>query len=441
MEMHTQKKSIKKAVLIYLIASLFLVFEMGVQVSPSVMAPDLMHDLHLGAFTLGLMSGFYFYTYTFMQVPSGLLLDRHKPKAIITISILICATGSLVFGLASNYYWGCLARLLTGFGSAFAFVSVLVVASDLFHEKTFALLTGITQMLAAFGAMLGQIPVSLLVDHLGWRPTMFLLSGIGFILALAAWLLINYEKAPKNFACQFSSNLSVKKSLKLILVNPQNWFIALYACLLWAPMSGFASLWGVPFLVKADGLTTTSAAFYCSFMWLGLAIISPLLGAFSALINSKWFALVFSSLIGTMAFGFILKMSISGWQLGVCLFLAGGACAGQALSFAVVQENNSPSVKATAIAFNNMAVVISGAIFQPLIGNLISSNETSFTHDYSLSNYQRGMWVIFIAYLASLIIAGFFIKKKSVALYSNRTWRCEQNSLSPIWGKDKSEGA
>ena len=407
-----QSIGIKQSILIYLIVALFLVFEMAIQVAPSVMAPNIMNDLKLGTFDLGLMSGFYFYTYAFMQIPSGLLFDRFKPRVIIALSILVCSLGSLVFGFTDSYYGGCFARLLTGLGSAFAFVSVLVVASDLFHPKYFAILTGITQMLAAFGAMLGQMPISKLVQILGWRNTLFFLSAIGLLLAALVWKLINYERGCKPLlAEQFSNTPSIKISLKNIVSNSQTWFIALYAMLLWAPMSGFASLWGVQFLAKADNLTPTSAAFYCSLMWLGLAFFSPLLGLFATKINSKWFPLVLSASIGTISFGFILGMKLSGFYLGLGLFLAGAACAGQSLSFALIKDNNSDDVKATALAFNNMAVVISGAIFQPLIGRLISKNNFPGASN-TLEEYKFGLTAILIAYVLATFISIFFIKEK-----------------------------
>jgi hypothetical protein len=78
-------QSFKKSLWIYSIVSLFLIFEMAVQVSPSVMSSSLMQDLGISAFSLGLMSGIYFYTYTSMQIPSGLLFDRITPKIIIVI--------------------------------------------------------------------------------------------------------------------------------------------------------------------------------------------------------------------------------------------------------------------------------------------------------------------------------------------------------------------
>lgn len=396
-----------KAIALYLIASLFLVFEMAVQVSPSVMASELMHDLNLSAFALGLMSGVYFYTYTAMQVPSGLLFDRFKPRLIISLSILTCASGCLVFGLAHHYYLGCLARLLTGFGSAFAFVSVLVVAADLFHARYFPLLTGLTQMLAALGAMMGQMPIRLMVQHVGWRPTMFGLSAVGLLLMVCVWLLMDYKKLPQQQNCQFSCTPKVKQSLSILLKNPQTWFIAGYACLLWAPMSGFASLWGVSFLSQINALSTESAAFYCSLMWLGLAIASPVLGLLASWLNNIRLLLILSAAVGACAFAVLLFKPLPSVYLSAMLLLAGGACAGQALSFAVVKDNNPPQLKATAIAFNNMAVVISGAIVQPLIGSFLTHKSAD---RYLLSDYQHGLVVILAAYLVGALLAWWFIR-------------------------------
>lgn len=412
------KTPLKKAIVMYIIVSIFLFFEMAVQVSPSVMASSLMRDLHIGTFALGLMSGFYFYTYTGMQIPSGILFDRFKPKNLIIISLTVCSLGAITFGLINNYYFGCLARLLMGFGSAFAFISVLVVASDLFPKKYFALLTGITQMLAAVGAMSGQLPISFVVHAIGWHLTMILLGIFGLLLAAAVWMLLNYQKSIKELS-KINWLSDIKSDLKTILGQSQTWFIALYACLLWAPMSGFASLWGVPFLVHFNNISTNEAALLSSMMWLGLAVGSPLLGLLTNVLNNKIISLWLSALVGGVFFTLIIEFKLPAWILGVGLFMTGAACSGQALSFVIVRNNNSKKVKATAIAFNNMAVVISGAIFQPMIGKLIEFYQQ---HGYP-NYYQMGCYVILFAYIIALLLSIFFIRENPFLVLKRKNYR------------------
>lgn len=405
-----------KALLFYFIVSLFLFFEMGVQVSPSVMAAQLMTQLNITTFGIGLMSGFYFYTYTIMQIPAGMLFDRFNPRMVITIAILICSIGTYVFSYADSILMGSIARLLMGFGSAFAFVSVLVVTADLFPAKYFATLTGITQMLAALGAMTGQLPISILVSHIGWRHTMLVLSFCGLSLSLIVFLILRYEKNIGLKNIYFDINKSDRKEgegVFTILKNGRTWIVAIYACLLWAPMSGFASLWGVPFLEKVDNISPNTAAFLCSLMWIGLAIASPLLGYYATFIGNKIKGLYVSALIGAIAFAALLALHMPIYVVGLLIFLSGAACSGQALSFAIVKDCNSKINIGSAIAINNMAVVISGAIFQPLIGKLIElfSSEKNIQFQSALS-FKKAFVVIFLAYLFAFIMARFGLKNK-----------------------------
>jgi MFS family permease len=398
-----------KALLLYGIVSLFLFFEMAVQVSPSVMSGQLMHDLNLGAFSLGIMSGVYFYSYTAMQIPSGFLFDKYNPRLVITFSIIVCVLGTILFANAQNVYMGSFARLLMGSGSAFAFVAVLVVTADLFKAKYFATMTGITQMLAAFGAMAGQLPISILLEQIGWRHTLLVLALIGSILAVLVWKLLKYER--KNLTVVAHTAVPTRSRLKKILAQPQTWYIALYACLLWVPMSSVASLWGVPFLTNVDHIDPTSAAFLCSLMWLGLALASPLLGIISTALGKRVSPLAISALIGAIAFGLFLEFNFSPLVLGILLFFSGVACSGQALSFTLVKENNANEVKATALAFNNMAVVISGAFFQPLIGKLIDAGQTSVPGVYAAASFKNGMLIVLFAYVIAFAVATFLIKE------------------------------
>ncbi len=400
-------------VIIYLLTSLFLVFEMAVQVSPSVMTHQLMSDLHINAYQLGIMSGFYFYTYAFLQIPSGMLFDRFKPRVVISTSIIVCSLGVLAFAYSPNLYVSILARLLMGAGSAFAFLSVLVVSADLFENKYFALLVGVTQMLAAIGAMMGQAPLGRLVLMIGWRHTMVILAIVGFILSVFILVCVNYTR--KKHA---PNEHNMLKNLKKIFVSRQTWMIGLYAFLMWAPISAFASLWGVPYLISVFHLSYTTSTFVCSFMWLGLAFTSPVLGYWSTRIGRRATPLALAAFIGFLSFGSIILFHLTGiWLIIVLIFIAGAACSGQALSFSLITENNPVNQRATAIAINNVAVVLPGVIFQPLIGKLLmvlsgSSNRApqELMH-YSGLVFRESLSIILVGYFIAAICAFWFIKE------------------------------
>ena len=74
MNNHSQKIT-TQGLVAYILATLFLLYEMAIQSSPSVMANPIMHELHLNAAVFGTAMGVYFYSYTLMQIPAGLLFS------------------------------------------------------------------------------------------------------------------------------------------------------------------------------------------------------------------------------------------------------------------------------------------------------------------------------------------------------------------------------
>ncbi len=404
--------SMTRAISMYVLAALFLFFEMGIQVSPSIMTHGLMSDFHINIFWLGLMSGAYFITYTAMQIPAGLFYDRFNVKSVIIIPLVICTIGGLIFSVAPNFYVASAARIFMGFGSAFAFIGVLVVASEVFPKKHFAVVVGMTQMLAALGAMCGELPLVPLVHHFGWRITMVMVSMIGVLLIIAILLFMRLPKKNKK-----ESSMSITKGLGLVVKNPQSWIVALYACLLWAPMAAVASLYGPPFVEKYFHVSLEMSATIIVMMWVGIAIGSPIFGFMSDKSGNRKFWLSLTAILGALAFSVLLYAPINGLSLLIILFLlAGAACAGQALSFALVRDNNNENNLATAIGFNNMAVVLAGFIFQPVVGYVIQKNSVQTAHDtsylYSAGSYHAGMTVILGCYVVGALVAIFLIQSK-----------------------------
>jgi MFS family permease len=395
----------KKAVFIYLLTALFLCFEMGLQVSPSVMTNDLMHSLNISVIGLGFMSGFYFYTYTVMQIPAGLLFDRFQVRWVIVLPLLVCAMGAIVFSFAHTIWFGSFGRLLMGMGSAFAFIAVLVVASDLFDAKHFGTLAGVTLMLAAVGAMLGEAPLVPVLEYLGWRNTMRLLALIAVALSVLIAVFVRYEKCNALKTRQPGKKTNIFRSLKSIVSKPQTAFVAIYSCCVWAPMAAFASLWGVAYLETVYGLDKVGASEILSLMWIGLAVGSLLMGWLSDTFKTRRIPLVFCSALGFVCFYMVnLHWVLPFWLLGTLVFFVGFACAGQALAFAVVKDNNDEEVTAAAIGFNNMAVVIAGAIFQPLVAWLID--------DESMPHFVQGIDVLVDCFLVATVLALFFIRSR-----------------------------
>ncbi len=404
------------AYVIFFLAASFYLYEFILQVAPSVMAAPMMKTFHVTAEGFGVISAFYFYAYAPMQLPAGLLFDRYGPRKLMTCALLLCALGSFFFASTESVITASLGRMLIGIGSAFSFIGVLVLVSRWFPLQHFAILAGIAQSMSSVGAMFGEVPLAALVERIGWREASFLLAIVGVLLALLLWFCIrDYPHQPTQSVPTRRFRDEWQRLLE-VCSRSYTWLTGAYAFCIWTPIAVFAALWGVPYLQEKYQVSVVVASGLCSMIWLGIGVGSPFLGWVSDRFYSRRLALVISSIFGLIATLILLYMpgiSIS-WMYMV-LFVLGFGAGGQTVSFAVVKDNNPTHLVGTASGFNNLSVLLGGAIFQPLVGVILHhSDGWHLVHDvpvYDLNSYQTALLVMPLCYLASLILALWLIKE------------------------------
>ena len=375
-----------------------------------------MQTFKVSAAGFGVVSAFYFYAYAPMQLPAGVLFDRYGPRKLMTCALILCAFGSFFFASTNSLYTAALGRFLIGAGSAFSFIGVLVLISRWFPPHQFALLAGVAQLMSSVGAMFGEMPLATLIEAVGWRNASFILALIGFLLAALIWFVIrDYPHQPtqsppkRQFIDEWRRLLSIWR-------ESYTWYTGAYAFAIWTPIAVFAALWGVPYLQQKFQISTIVASGLCSMIWLGIGVGSPLLGWVSDRLYSRKTALAISSAFGlsaTILLLYVPGLSLS-WMYAV-LFLLGLGAGGQTVSFAVVKDNNPPELVGTASGFNNLSVLIGGAIFQPLVGVFLSHSKALSTindvHIYSVASYNKALLVMPACFLASLLISLFLLKE------------------------------
>ncbi|MBA4696265.1 MAG: MFS transporter [Legionella sp.] len=402
------------AYLIFLLAASFYLYEFILQVAPSVMADDMMNAFHINAAGFGIISAFYFYSYAPMQLPAGVLFDRYGPRKLMTIALIICGIGSIFFAATDSLVTAALGRFLIGVASAFSFIGVLILVSRWFPHHQFALLAGIAQLMSSLGAMFGQIPLAKLIEVVGWRNASFILGALGFCLAALVALIIRDYPVPPSKIAPRRPLFEEWQRLAAVCRRPHTWLIGIYAFTIWTPIAVFAALWGVPYLQAKYQISIITASGLCSMIWLGIGIGSPLLGWLSDQFETRRLALALSAALGFVAVILLLYCSLPlSWMYGVLLLLGLGA-GGQTVSFAVVKDYNPPKWVGTASGFNNLSVLLGGAIFQPLVGILLNHGQTTVVNNitlYDMSTYNRALLVMPCCYFISFVVA-FFLRGK-----------------------------
>jgi len=405
------------AILCYTVARLFLGYEMGLQVSPAVMVNELIQDIGLNASSLSLISAAYFCAYAGMQIPAGIMFDKFNAKIILTIASAICTLGIFVFVITKSPLLLAAGRFITGFGSAFAFIGVLIMATEWFDKKYFSILVGIAQLIAALGAMFGEVPLSISIEENGWQNAIIGLTIIGVVLTvLIAIIIKNNPHHEKNISSD--NKISLINSLKLIIKSKQNWAIALYAFACWGPVTSFAELWGVEFLRQHLTVTKTEAAGIVSSVWVGIAIGAPIIGIIAAKKNKFISILRVTSLVGFISTFWLILGPVKSVYMAHTLAIGFGiAAASQILTFSMITANIPDKLAGTAIGFMNMAVVAGGAILQPLIGTIIHYYWDGITKNnapwYTSNDYQQALIIIPICFFICSLISLYALKEDS----------------------------
>jgi MFS family permease len=398
--------------LVCTLAALFLFYEFILQIAPSVITDQLMLDFHLNAFKLGIITGSFFFAYTPMQLLAGLSFDRFGARTTLTFATLACAIGALLLSTTHSPFIAGTGRFLTGAGAACAFVGMLFLGERWFAARHFFLVAGITELMGCLGAVSGEAPTAAIVNAIGWRPTVLYLGIFGVILAFFIFLIVREKPL------QYKKHEEVKtlQALKMILSNTQSWIVGLYAFTIFAPISAFAALWGVPYLTTRYHITPTHAGLATSMIWIGMGLGSPLAGWLSEMLRNRRLLLGACGILGLIITSTILYVpSISLPAMFVLLFFYGVASSGQSLSFNVVNDNTKSNVIGTALGFNNLMVVISGAIFQPLVGMLLKLSWKGKIENgvpiYSLHAYENALIILPTCYAIGFLICLFFLKE------------------------------
>lgn len=398
--------------LVIALAAGFLFYKYILQVSPSVMTEELMLEFHIQGVGLGNLAASFFYSFLLAQLFVGILLDRYSPRLLTTWAILLCAIGIYFFSKADSLNIAAWARSLMGVGAAFATVSYMKMTSIWFKPKQYAFVGGLLASAAMLGAIAGQIPLSLAINALGWRNSLHLCAAIGLILAAVFYFIVRDKP-------QSSASLTINATAKfsmgdvwMVLNNKQNWLITLYSGLAFSPIDAFAGLWCIPFLKETYQLPHTQAAFLVSFVFLGLAFGSPLLGLLSDRLGKRRRVMLISGCVALFSISLVIYVThLPLFLLGSLLFLFGFATGAFMLGFALGRELNKLAVAATIIALINTGDVIFSAITEPLIGKLLDANWNgkiiADIHYFSIMDYRRALALLPLYILVSIVLLLF----------------------------------
>ncbi len=333
------------------------------RVAPAAIAGDLQATFAIDGTQLGLLSATYFYVYTLMQVPTGVLADVLGPRRILFWGGCISAVGAVMFGLAPTFEVALVGRTLVGLGVSVAFLAMLKLISLGFDESRFATLVGLAMLVGNLGSVLAGAPLGWLAQAVGWRPVFLGIGALSLLIALMSRALI-FETPRKH-----SDRTHWLGELLVVARNRASWPSFFSNCGLAGTFLAFAGLWVAPYLMQVHGMSRGAAATHVSVYFVGFALGAALWGRVSDAIQRR--KPVMLSVSGVHVLCWFVLLATDPLPLlatySLCA-LMGLASAGFTLSWASAKEVNPPLLSGMATGVANVGVFLGAAILQPLVG-------------------------------------------------------------------------
>jgi len=364
------------------------------RVAPAALAPDLVQAFATSAAGLGVLAATYFWVYTAMQLPCGILADTLGPRQLLFGGGLIAAAGAALFGLAPAFGWAALGRMLVGLGTAVAFVAALKLIATWFEERRFATLTGTVVLLGNLSSAAAGGPFAWVLQALPWRTVMLILAALSVAVAVGALLVVRDAPAGRG-AVRLASG-DWRKGLWAVLRNRASW-PGFWANLgMGGAFLGFAGLWAVPYFVAVHGMTRVEAANHATLMLASFACGGFLWGAVSDRLRRRRPVFVAGAALLALCWLPLLAGMRLPSAAGTLLCIAIGlGAAGLTVSWACAKEVNLPQHSGMATALVNTGCFLGPALIQPLVGWVLDWHRSAAAPGvHSTEAWQRGLWVI-----------------------------------------------
>ena len=375
MLLSNNKQNFYRAITMCILGALFYYYEYYLRVAPSAITAELTNYYNISIAELGHLVACYSYAYVLVQIPVGIMMDRFGPRKMLTMACLACAMGTYIFISSDSFLLGQLSRFMIGFGSAFAYVGVLKMATLWLPRQYFAVVVGICTSLGIAGGLSGTILMTHLVDVFGWQQSLYYSAGIGILLSILLWIWIKEQDSvivAATTTTTATTRIRILPNLITIIKIPTIWINGFIGCLTYIPISMFADMWAIPYF-KTLGLDRNAAAWGASLIYIGFGIGGPLWGIISSKLQSRRIPLITGAFCAAIIAIIILcseNMTLVNMQ--VLLFLLGLFSAAEILVFAVTNDIVTKNISATALSFTNMIIMLSAAVLIPFVGMVLN---------------------------------------------------------------------
>jgi MFS family permease len=349
--------------------------------------------------------------YAAMQIPVGIALDRFGPRIMLGCGALIMAAGQLIVAFAPGLEWAVAGRMLVGMGDAFTFISMIRMVNNWMSGKAAALAQQWLATIGQLGQIISAIPFAAGLAIYGWTSAFSALALSGlvagiFVLIAALDTPSGRVRSESNFAQVFAA---LRVNFKRSPVKAAFWTHFL------TQSSGnvFALLWGVPFLVEANGKSPAFASGMLTLFVFTNAAMGPVVGFLTARFQAHRHVLVFTSgglILAVWAVALLLPSPLPDFVVLVLVVILGIGGPVSMVAFDYSRSYVSNRELGAANGFINIGGFLAALLMIGAIGLALDAQRAVNPNValYDAGHFKLALWVQFV-------VIGFGLWRFSVA--------------------------
>jgi len=227
----------------------------------ATLSPTLTQELALSAQDLGLLAGGYFLGFAATQLPLGKWLDKHGPKKVLLLFLVVAVLGCIAFALAQSFMGLWLARVLCGVGVSACLMAPLtgyrrwMAPGAQLRANSWMLMTG------SLGMVSSTLPVQWLMPIMGWRAIFAGLAVLVVLSMVMIYVLVPvWEKPETDPQDPQPKAIETEEGYGPIWRSAYFWRMAPIGFFCYGGLLALQTLWAAPWMTVVGGYTALDAA-------------------------------------------------------------------------------------------------------------------------------------------------------------------------------------
>ncbi|MFD1662773.1 nitrate/nitrite transporter [Streptomyces caeni] len=366
---------------VYFVAVIF-------RTSLGVAGLDAVDRFHVHASALSTFSILQLLVYAGMQIPVGLLVDRLGTKKVLAMGAVLFTAGQLGFAFSPSYGMALASRALLGCGDAMTFISVLRLGARWFPARRGPMVAQLAGLVGMAGNLVSTLVLARLLHGVGWTAAFggSTLAG-AVVLVLLLLFLKDHPEGYEPEPYPHRGSAYVRRQIVASWKEPGTRLGMWVHFTTQFPAMVFLLLWGLPFLVQAQGLSQATAGELLTLVVLSNMVVGLVYGQIVARHHAARLPLVLGTVGGTAVLWAVTlaypDRHAPVWLL-ITLCVVLGACGpASMIGFDFARPANPPERQGTASGITNMGGFVASMTTLLAVGVLLDATGGDYTVAFS----------------------------------------------------------